>query len=72
MNLPGLDFMLDAFPLSEVLAVVLTGSGECAEISWSFLGLSMPAWVLLSLAALTVAGITVNLLPSRDRQSGTA
>ena len=46
---PGLDYMLGAFPLTEVLDMVLSGSGECAEIKWSFLGLSMPVWVLIVL-----------------------
>ncbi|MDP6436375.1 MAG: disulfide bond formation protein B [Gammaproteobacteria bacterium] len=58
---PGLDFMLDAFPLTEVFSTVLSGSGECAKIIWSFLGLSMPAWVLIAVAALGVYGIVVNL-----------
>ena len=44
---PGLDYMIDAFPVLEMLSMVLTGSGECADVNWSFLGLSMPAWVLI-------------------------
>ena len=60
---PGLDFMLDAFPFTEVRNMVLSGSGECAEISWSFLGLSMPAWVLIAVAGLGLAGIAINLAP---------
>ena len=44
---PGLDYMLDVFPLGDVIRTVLTGSGECAEIVWEFLGLSMPAWTLV-------------------------
>ena len=44
---PGLDYMLEAFPLTKVLEKVFTGSGECASIDWTFLGLSMPAWTLL-------------------------
>jgi len=31
----------------EALRMIFTGSGECAEVNWSFLGLSMPAWVLI-------------------------
>lgn len=58
---PGLDFMLEAFPLMETLKMVLSGSGECASVDWSFLGLSMPAWVLIAVAALTLAGLTNNL-----------
>lgn len=44
---PGLNYMLDNFPLSEVLSTVLNGSGSCAEVSWSFMGLTMPMWTLV-------------------------
>ena len=43
---PGLDYMLDALPITGVIRKVLTGSGECANVDWTFLGLSMPAWTL--------------------------
>ena len=58
---PGLDYMLDTFPLGEALKKVFSGSGECAEIVWQFLGLSMPAWVLIWVLGLGVAGIWNNL-----------
>lgn len=58
---PGLDYILDSFPLSEALRLVFTGSGECATTDWSFLGLSMPAWVLVSLAVLGAFGTWNNL-----------
>jgi disulfide bond formation protein DsbB len=57
----SLDFMLKVFSLSEVLVKVLTGSGECAKITWEFLGLAMPAWVLISALVLGVYGLWVNL-----------
>ena len=57
----SLDFMLKVFSLSEVLVKVLTGSGECAKITWTFLGLAMPAWVMISAAFLGVFGLWVNL-----------
>lgn len=44
---PGLDYMLEAMPLTGVIRRVMTGSGECAEVDWSFLGLSMPTWSLV-------------------------
>jgi len=40
---------------------VLTGSGECADVVWRFLGLSMPAWVLICVVILGSAGIWNNL-----------
>jgi disulfide bond formation protein DsbB len=57
----SLDFMLKVFSLSEVLVKVLTGSGECAKITWEFLGLAMPAWVLISALVLGAWALWVNL-----------
>ncbi|MDH3980043.1 MAG: disulfide bond formation protein B [Gammaproteobacteria bacterium] len=62
---PGLDYMLEVFPLSETLKKVFTGSGECAEVSWQFLGLSMPTWALLCFIGLAVGGFFRNWL-ARD------
>src|ERR1700683_2589071 len=36
----SLDWMLKVSPLPEVIVKVLSGSGECAKISWRFFGLS--------------------------------
>jgi disulfide bond formation protein DsbB len=64
----SLDYMMDVLPLKEVLAKVLSGSGECAKVSWRFLGLSMPAWVLINLLGLGVLGTLANVLaPKRAR-----
>jgi len=57
---PGLDFMLDTFPILEVLSIVLSGSGECAEVSWRFLGLTIPGWTLIALLFLGAYGVWVN------------
>jgi disulfide bond formation protein DsbB len=57
----SLDFMLKVFSLSEVLVKVLTGSGECAKVTWQFLGLAMPAWVLIAALALGAYGVWNNL-----------
>jgi disulfide bond formation protein DsbB len=57
----SLDFMLKVFPLTDVLVKVLTGSGECAKITWRFLGLSMPGWVLIAALALGAWGLWANL-----------
>lgn len=44
---PGLEYMLEVFPLFEALRMILTGSGECAEVDWTFLGLSIAGWSLV-------------------------
>jgi disulfide bond formation protein DsbB len=57
----SLDFMLKVFSLSEVLVKVLTGSGECAKVTWRFLGLAMPGWVLIAVLVLGAFGLWINL-----------
>ena len=56
----SLNFMLQVLPLKTVLMKVLSGSGECAKIDWRFLGLAMPAWVLIAAAALGGFGVWAN------------
>lgn len=62
---PDLLFMLDTFPLFEALSMTLQGSGDCAVIDWSFLGLSIPGWALLWFIVLGVAGVAINLRARR-------
>ncbi len=53
---PGLEYVFQNFPLSATIKLMLNGSGDCAEVNWVFLGLSMPSWTLvafLMLAALS-------------------
>ncbi len=49
---PGLNYLIDALPLKTVLSEVLTGSGECAAIDWTFLGQSLPVWSLVFFSVL--------------------
>lgn len=48
-------------PLWQVIRKVLTGSGECGEVNWRFLGLAMPAWVLIWALILGGVGVRANL-----------
>jgi disulfide bond formation protein DsbB len=61
----SLAYMMKIFSLGEVVTKVLTGSGECAKITWRFLGLSMPGWVLIAALALGIYGIWINLRRQR-------
>jgi disulfide bond formation protein DsbB len=56
----SLDIMLKFLPLQEVVTKVLSGSGECAQINWRFLGLAMPAWVLIAAVGLGAFGVWAN------------
>ena len=55
-----LSMMLKFMPLTTVIRRVLTGSGECSIVNWTFLGLAMPAWVLIWAAFLGTAGLIAN------------
>lgn len=46
--LPSLDYMMDALPFQEIARLVLHGTAECAEVSWTLLGMSIPEWTLLA------------------------
>jgi disulfide bond formation protein DsbB len=44
---PGLEYMLNRFPLAQALGKILSGSGECAEAGWSLMGLTIAGWSLV-------------------------
>ena len=48
---------LDLFPLTDVLSIVLSGDGSCAEVAWSLFGISIPGWTLLGFMALLAVGV---------------
>lgn len=39
---PGLEFWMESLPADQVFQKVFQGSGECAEVVWTFIGLSIP------------------------------
>lgn len=45
---PGAAYILENFSLGDTIRLFLTGTGDCTEVVWSFLGLSMPFWVGLT------------------------
>jgi len=51
---PGLSYMFQYFPLSDTFKALLSGTGDCAQVDWMLLGLSMPTWVLFSFITLAV------------------
>ena len=59
--------LMKVMPVWQLIRKVLMGSGECGVVNWRFLGLAMPAWVLIFCAALGASGVFVNL-----RRAGSA
>jgi len=51
---PGLDYWLDTLPILQVFKEVFAGSGECASVDWTFIGLSIPEQSLILFSVLLV------------------
>ena len=56
---PDLFFMLENFPFGRLLEKLFTGSGQCAEVKWRFLTLSIPEWSLVWFSALALYAIVL-------------
>ncbi len=53
---PDMTYMLENFPLSDVLAAMTRGTGDCAQVAWQF-GLTIPGWALVGFVAISVLGV---------------
>lgn len=66
--LPGLDYLLDTFPVIETLQLVLLESGACSGIDWTFVGLSIPVWTLIAFIVLGMVGTLYNWMGKNDER----
>ena len=48
---PDMGYLLDSLPFFEVLLMAIQGDGNCAEVLWDFLGISIPGWTLIGFLA---------------------
>jgi disulfide bond formation protein DsbB len=54
---PDINYMIEYFPLSDVLIAMTQGTGDCAVVAWRFLGLSIPGWALVAFIIVIVLAI---------------
>lgn len=47
---PGLEYLMESFPLTQLLPMLFRGAGDCSAIDWTFLGLSIANWSLINFA----------------------
>ncbi len=48
------DYLFDSFSATEAISMLLRGDGNCAEVQWQLMGLSMPGWVMVSFIGFAV------------------
>ena len=51
---PDIDYLLNTLPFLEVLVMAITGDGNCAEVLWSFMGISIPGWTLIGFLVILI------------------
>lgn len=54
---PDIGYLIENFPLMDALSVLLRGDGNCAEVSWSLFGISIPGWTLVAFVGLAALNI---------------
>ena len=54
---PGLSYIFENFPLSETFKLMLSGTGECADVLWTLFGISIPGWTFVAFIGL--AGLSL-------------
>ena len=61
----GRDFygMIEAFPLQRVVPMIFRGSGDCAAIDWTFLGLSIANWSFVCFSLMTLVTLLTLVRP---------
>jgi disulfide bond formation protein DsbB len=67
---PDLFFMLENFPLSQTLRKLIAGTGECAVVDWTFLGLSIAEWSLAWFVALGLYAAWLSLRSNTRSERG--
>ena len=48
--------LFDNFTITEIVTMLLAGDGNCAEVHWQLMGLSMPGWVMVCFVGFGVIG----------------
>lgn len=67
---PGLEYMLKKLPLTQALEKMFVGSGECAEVGWKFLGLSIAGWSLVWFVLFAIFAIYLALAGLKQVRQG--
>lgn len=64
---PGLQFWLENMPYLRTLELLFKGDGNCAEVNWRFLGLSIAEWSLAWFVIFLVIALRMLFMRKRVR-----
>lgn len=68
---PSVEYLLDVLPWLDVLKTAIRGTGDCAEVLWRFMGLSIAGWTAVFFSLMIVVGMAVLVGAFRaDRHGG--
>ncbi|MEZ5538693.1 MAG: disulfide bond formation protein B [Pseudomonadales bacterium] len=54
---PDLAYMFENFPLQKALQLLFSGDGNCHEVGWTLLTLSIPEWTLIAFTGFVIAAL---------------
>jgi disulfide bond formation protein DsbB len=69
---PDIFFMMKNFPLGETLMKLVEGTGECAKVDWTFLGMSIAGWTLIWFVAFAVYALWLGMRQMRSASAAAA
>lgn len=59
--LPPFEFMLEMFPLQEIISKMLHGTADCAAIDWTLLGFNIAELSIVSFSMMLIFSIFIGL-----------
>ena len=59
---PGLEYMMEVFPFADAMKMILSGSGECAEVHWTFLSFSIAEWSLVCFSLIVISTLLMTFV----------
>ncbi len=58
-------FLLEVYPLGEAILNALKGTGDCAEVVWTFLGFSIPEWAFVLFLGIFLISLYILFRPRK-------
>lgn len=55
----SMDYIMEYLPLADMLRVMFTGTADCAEVTWTFWGMSLPEWSLLGFVGFVALSVVL-------------